>query len=209
MGVFDGTKILEERKSKFNGKVTVVSSFAWGKYIQVDGLTQSGGVVTGVWKSTLKYLKKKRSDVGRVLILGLGGGSVAVLIDKIFDYLNITGVDIDLAMVELGRKYLGLDRIDVKTEICDAESFLKNHKTIYDLIIVDTYQGDKFPEKFTSDKFLKEIRKHLNKEGVAIFNRLYFDEKRKIAQKFGEKLQTVFTKVEYFFPEANLMFICS
>lgn len=209
MGIFDGTKVLEERKSKFNGKISAIQSFAWGKYIQVDGLTQSGGVVTGVWKSTLKYLKKKRSDVGRVLILGLGGGSVAVLIDQLFNYLNITGVDIDPIMIELGRKYLGLDRIDVKTEISDAENFLKSDDTLYDLIIVDTYQGDKFPEKFTSDKFLKEVKKHLAKDGISIFNRLYFDEKRKIAQKFGEKLQTMFTKVEYFFPEANLMFICS
>jgi hypothetical protein len=47
-----GTRILEERKSKFNGDINVVRSLGFGTYIQVNNLTQSGGVVEEIWKET-------------------------------------------------------------------------------------------------------------------------------------------------------------
>ena len=40
-----GTKVLEERHSKFNGDIKVVRRLGFGTYIQVEGVTQSGGVV--------------------------------------------------------------------------------------------------------------------------------------------------------------------
>lgn len=212
MSIFDGLKILEEKESKFNGKVTVIKSLAWGTYIQVDGLTQSGGVVSDVWKRTLKYINIKEENPKKVLILGLGGGSVALLVRKIWPNSEITGVDIDPVIVELGSRHLGLGKSGVNAVIHDAMKFVRQEvksKKKYDLVIIDMYKGHDVPEKFTQDVFLKIIKKLLNKNGIAIFNRLYFGEKRKIAMKFGEKLQKVFNKVDYFFPEANLMLICN
>lgn len=221
MGIFDGIKVLEEKESKFNGKVTVIKSFAWGTYIQVDGLTQSGGVVKDVWKSTLKRIRKSQLAIRNCLILGLGGGTVAQLVKKYWPEVKITGVDIDPVIVEMGNKYLGLNKLNIDIKIEDANKFLiqsskvKNQKdnskfkSKYDLIVVDMYKGYEVPEKFLDEKFMHIIEKLLLKNSIAVFNRLYFGEKRKIAMKFGEKLQKIFPKVDYFFPEANLMFICT
>jgi spermidine synthase len=196
-----GTKILEERKSEFNGNLRVVRSFGLGTYIQADGLTQSGGIVESIWKQTLNKIKNKKQDFKDVLILGLGGGTVAKLIHKNWPETKITGVDIDPVIVELGKKYLDLDdNIDIKIQ--DAYKPIPGK---FDLVIVDLYQGDEFPKKFEDEKFLKS----LTKNKLVIFNRLYYKEKKIRALEFDKELQKVFGKVEYFYPISNVMFVCS
>ena len=195
-----GTKILEERKSRYNGNVKVLRSLGFGTYIQVNNLTQSGGVVESIWRETLKNLKTKK--LKNCLILGLGGGTVAKLIRKYWPESEITGVEIDPMMIELGKKYLGLN--NTKVIIQDAYEFIKKNKEKYDLVIVDLYIGDEFPEKFEKEEFLNK----LTKNELVIFNRLYFAEKRKEAVKFGNKLEKIFPKVDWFYPQANLMFFC-
>src|SRR3989344_2642629 len=181
------TKTLEERKSEYNGHLKVARTFGMGTYIQADGLTQSGGIVESIWKSTIGKIKNQ--DINNCLILGLGGGTVAKIIQKRWPESKITGVDIDPIMVELGKKYLDLS--DVRTKIQDAYGF---ESTGYDLVIVDLYRGDKFPKKFESGIFLKK----LTKNKLVIFNRLCYKDKKLIAIKFGEKLKGLFKHVEYF-----------
>ncbi|KKR44389.1 MAG: hypothetical protein UT76_C0005G0015 [Candidatus Woesebacteria bacterium GW2011_GWB1_40_12] len=103
-----GTKVIEEKKSEFNGNLKVMSTLGMGTYIQSDGLTQSGGIVETIWKQTLRRINHQPSTINHCLILGLGGGTVAKLVRKKWPEAKITGVDIDPIMVELGEKYLGL-----------------------------------------------------------------------------------------------------
>ncbi len=198
-----GMKILEERKSKFNRDIKVVRSLGFGTYIQVSNLTQSGGIVESIWKQTLKKVHNSYPVIHNSLILGLGGGTVAKLIKKYWPQSEITGVEIDPVMVELGKKYLGLGNAEIIIQ--DAYEYTKKNKEIYDLAIVDLYVGDEFPNKFEDEEFLKLLTKNKS----VIFNRLYFGEKRKEAVKFGNKLEKVFPKVNWFYPQANLMFICN
>jgi spermidine synthase len=79
----------------------------------------------------------------------------------------------------------------------------------YNLVIVDLYNGDKFPEQFENEEFLKIVKSHLTDGGMVVFNRLYFGDKRPQTVKFGNKLKDFFPRVEWFYPEANLMFLCS
>lgn len=204
-----GTKILEERKSKFNGNLRVVRTWGMGTYIQSDGLTQSGGIVESIWKSTLKHVAYSiKPDVKSVLILGLGGGTVAKLISKKYPNTKITGIDIDPLIIELGRKYLKLDDADVKIIVGDASN-ISNLPKSFDLIIVDLYNGDQFPKEFETENYIHLVSSLLTSRGVAIFNRLYYKDKKLKAEKFGKKLKKVFKKVESFHPVSNIMFICS
>lgn len=204
--LFVGKRVLEEVESKINGKITVVRSVGLGTYFQVGDLTQSGGVVHSVWKTALRKVKKRKNKVKNSLILGIGGGSAASLIRHFWSEASIQGVDIDPVMVELGKKYLGLDLDSVK--IKDAEDFLIKSNETYDLILVDTYLGDQYPEKFATKSYIELVKDRLGDGGMAVFNRLYYGEKRKEAVKFGEKLEKNFSKVERVYPEANLMFLC-
>ena len=203
---------MEERKSSINGKIRVLKTLGLGTYIQVEGLTQSGGVVEGIWRSTLKKVTSIKYQVSNCLILGLGGGSAAKWVRHYYPESKIVGIDIDPVMVELGKKYLGLDKLNIDIKIEDALEFL-NHKSKflnlkYNLILIDIYQGSDIPEKFQTEKFIELIKKFLSVKGIAMFNRLYFDEKRKEAMRFAKKLESIFSEVDYYYPEANVMFFC-
>jgi spermidine synthase len=200
-----GTKVLEERESKFNGHIKVSRSLGFGTYIQAEGLTQSGGIVGVIWKPTLRKIQKTNSKIQTVLILGLGGGTAAKYVGMYWPDAKIKGIDIDPVMIELGKKYLGLSQMGVEIKIADASEFSGK----YDLIIIDLYNGDKFPEKFEIPAFLNKIKNSLTENGVAVFNRLYYGEKRPATVKFGNKLMKIFSNVEWYYPEANLMLVCS
>jgi len=215
-----GVRVLEKVNSRINGKVEVIKSFAFGTYIQVGGLTQSGGVVNSVWKAALKKLKNEKTKKRKnCLILGVGGGGNAAIVGRLWPGAKITGVDIDPVMVEMGKKYFGLDELGVELVIEDAKIFLKSKiknlparqvgpKSKFDLILVDLYVGDNYPTRFESDDYIHLVKTTLASGGVAIFNRLYYGKKRKDAVRFSEKLEKIFPKVEVIYPEANVIYIC-
>ncbi len=197
-----------ETQSSFNGPISVYWDLAFGKYIKANGLTQSGGIVKEIWKETLVRIKKSKSKVKNCLILGLGGGSAAMLVQKCWPEAKITGVDIDPMMIELGKKYLGLDKIGIEIKIEDAYGVVNRSREKYELIFVDVDNGYEFPEKFNDEKFIKNVKKVLNKNGAAIFNRFYGGEKRGDSLREGNRLEKEFRQVEYFYPQANLELIC-
>lgn len=201
-----GQRILGEYKSKYNGLLTVVSDLAWGKHIKAGGLTQSGGVGEKVWRTSLEKLKKE--DVKTSLILGLGGGSIAKIIREFWPKSSIAGVEIDPLMIKLGKEFLGLSSWDVEIVEGDALEFALNEKRKYDLVCVDTYVGDSYPVQFESEEFLVGVGKMLSSNGTLVFNRLYYGDKRALANNFEKKLTQVFDTVERIYPEANVMFIC-
>jgi spermidine synthase len=200
-----GKKIVKKQRSKINGTLTVTTDFFWGTHIMAGGLTQSGGVAKNIWKDTLSRFKKK--DIKSCLILGLGGGSIAGIVSNFWPQAKITGVDIDPQIIALGKKYLKLNAKNVKIHIQDAAKFVKE-KGKYDLICLDTYIGDSFPPHLEEKSFLSDLSSSLSSDGLLIVNRLYSSEKRKDALKLEKKLLEVFPKVDRFFPEANIMFLC-
>ena len=216
-----GIKVLEEVESPINGKLTVVRDLAWGTYIKGGGLTQSGGVAEKVWRTSLNKVKGERQEVKECLILGLGGGAIAKIVRKNWPQTKIVGVDVDPIIVDLGKKYLGLDKLDVEIVIQDARDYITNNSKLskalpyrlrtknFDLVCIDMYVGDKVPAKFESEEFLELVLKLISPKGIAVFNRLYYGEKRKEAEEFHRKLIHIFKKVRPVYPEANVMYVCS
>ena len=198
-----GTTILEERESKYNGHLRVLKTWGMRTYIQSDGLTQSGGIVENIWRSTLRQIRNSNIEIRDILILGLGGGTLAKLLRKKYPNAKMTGVEIDSIIIELGKKYLDLDKYDVDIKIADVNNYSLN-PNLYSLVIVDMYSGDNFPKEFESEEFLKK----LSKFPIVIINRLYYGDKRPDTVRFGNKLEKIFKKVKWHYPEANLMFLC-
>lgn len=205
-------KVLEETDSPINGPIRVVKDIAWGKHIQVGGLTQSGGIERSVWRKGLREIKKLGLKVDNCLILGLGGGGAVRVIKKFWPEAKITGVDVDPKMVSLGKKYLEMDESEVDIVLMDAGDFVENQitkKKHFDMILVDIYVGDKVPQKFDTLKFFRAVKSLLSKDGLVIFNRLYYKEKKAEANVLFSKLKKVFSKTSLIFPEANILFVSS
>jgi spermidine synthase len=77
----------------------------------------------------------------RILILGLGGGSVARLVRALAPEAEIVGVELDREVVRLARAHLDLDEIGMRIEIADALRWLESDRTRYDAIFEDVFVG--------------------------------------------------------------------
>jgi spermidine synthase len=109
-----------------------------------------------------------------VLLLGLGLGSVPLILEKYYDRsFHFTCVEIDSHVIELASRY-ALPRIRNSVEIVegDALSFLESTEMTFDMAVMDIFIGDYVPEKFNGPEFLRLIRKTLRNDGIFLFNRL-------------------------------------
>ena len=204
-------QVLEKINSHINGQIEVIK-FAGKKRITVGGLIQSGGMVGLIWQKAIKAIRQPLT-VNHCLILGLGGGTAANLINQSFPKAKITGVEIDKVMIELGKKYFNLSKIkNLKIINQDAIKFINKQQTAqnyYSLIMVDLYLGDKIPQKSTTVDFLTKLKKALNPKGTVIFNRLFYRQHKKETEKFINKLAKIFPKIKLIKAYSNLLVFAS
>ncbi len=156
--------------SEYNGQIKL-KSFLWQKSVWIGGVEQSGPLVEAVWKKGLEKVSAK--ECHRVLILGLGCGLAAKLVAKKFPVTEITGVEIDPVMIDLGKKYFGLDKIpNLEVVIADAKRYQTKHK--FDLILVDAYKGQK-------EASVGDCRRYLKKGGEILIN--YFEPEKNFSNR--------------------------
>lgn len=206
-------ELVEEVDSSINGKIQVVRSGSRYR-LMAGGLIQSGGVLREIWNKGLKQVKerpglssKSRSfRVGQVLILGLGGGTAARLVAKLWPEAKMTGVEIDPIMIRLGKKYFDLDRFEQLTIVqADAFEWVKDQRDTFDLVLVDMYLGELIPEQSEQPKFLQDLQSILATPGKVIFNRLFYDQHRQTAEAFVKTVEKEFGGVELVHAWSNLL----
>lgn len=108
-----------------------------------------------------------------VLILGLGGGSIAKqLRGKGF---NVDVCELDTRIAEVAKKYFYLGD-DVRITVDDARHYIKTCKKEYDVIIFDTFKGEDPPNHVFTEESLAETKKLLSPDGIIFVNSLgYID----------------------------------
>jgi len=110
----------------------------------------------------------------KVLIIGLGGGTMSNTIHEIFPETSIDNIEIDPAVTKVARKYFGFfenERITAKNQ--DGRIFVKRagiKKQKYDWIILDAFNGDYIPEHLLTKEFLEEVKLLLSDDGVLSAN---------------------------------------
>ena len=193
------TTILETY-SPFSGKIRVVD-FRGEKRLMIGDLVQSvslNGTPIGhkVWGRLAAYPFKSRK-VASVLILGLGGGTVAHLISRSLKPSKIVGVEADPVVAEVGQKYFDFGEIKgLEVVVEDACKFLKKDTGQYDFVVVDTYQGDAFPKPLESRSLLLKLRSRLSEDGVLVFNRIFLLSQPHERLSFLRKLERVFGQLK-------------
>jgi len=106
----------------------------------------------------------------RVLIIGLGAGTASKQITQCYGPVEIDGVEIDPAIVDLGRKLFEMNEPNLKVTVTDGRAFLAGAQEPYDWVIVDAYQGSDIPFHLTTREFFRALRKHLSPGGVLSVN---------------------------------------
>lgn len=177
-------------KSQYNSDIELVK---FGGHLRLDmgGLTQSGWIIEQIWGKALKNLLPRGYDPHKVLILGFGAGSSAKLISKRYPNAEITGVEIDPVVIDIGKRYFKTDQIpNLRIVNHDAVHFIYDLKSkIHDLILVDCYLGDQVPQKLESTPFLKKLVTLSNR---VLINRLFWSDYQKKTISWLDKIESKF-----------------
>jgi spermidine synthase len=144
-------------------------------------------------KMTLSALLLK-PDPERILIIGLGGGTLPNALRDILPSAVIDTVEIDEAVVRVAKQFFGfVEDEQNRVYVQDARVFGKRaarRGEQYDLIILDAFDGEYIPEHLMTVEFLSEMRGLLSDDGVLVANtfagsKLYDYESATYAEAFG------------------------
>jgi len=134
----------------------------------------------------------------RILIIGLGGGTMSNTLHQLLPDSYIDNVEIDESVIKVARQYFGfLENEQIKTYSQDGRVFVKRallKKQEYDWIILDAFNGDYIPEHLMTKEFLQEIKKLLSQKGILTANtfsssKLYAYESATYKSVFGHFYQ--------------------
>lgn len=142
-------------------------------------MTVEGEILTGAYYDPFLLLPALLEGTGETLdvaILGFAAGTWARQLLATYPDradLRIVGIELDPAIVELGRRYFGgLDdpRLTVIDDV-DARVFLDATEERFDLILVDTYSSQVYvPFQTCSEEFFVAARARLADRGVLAAN---------------------------------------
>ncbi|UCF21509.1 MAG: fused MFS/spermidine synthase [Gemmatimonadota bacterium] len=171
-----------ERADPESGLLAVEQSpYAEIRVLDIDGVRHlliDGGIHTLVnrltWTSYFPYVavtelaREYFERPGRMLLLGLGGGTIA----KNYSRAGwaVDAVEIDPVVVDLAREYFGFTASDANVYEIDGREFLIRSNEIYDVIIVDAFGSSSIPFHLITRESFGLVADHLQADGVLMVN---------------------------------------
>ena len=111
----------------------------------------------------------------RILIIGLGGGTLPNTLSSLYPDSEIHAVEIDGAVIKVAEKYFGFrSRGKMKIFEEDGRMFVKRairkKEAGYDLIFLDAFDQEYIPEHLLTKEFLEELKRIMVPGGVLAAN---------------------------------------
>lgn len=137
------------------------------------------------------YLKP---DVSRVLIVGLGGGSLPTALRAVLPAAQIDTVEIDPVVVDVAKRYFNFSTgPSQRVHVADGRAFVQQaieRGERYDLVMLDAFDETYIPPHLLTRQFIAQARSLLTPGGVLAANtfsssRVYDDESATYAAVLG------------------------
>jgi spermidine synthase len=114
-------------------------------------------------------------EMERVLMIGLGGGSVQRSYQHYYTNVVVDTVELDPMVVEVAKKFFGVqETAQHRIHTQDGRLFLRRSTNTYDAIIMDAYAttryGSSIPPQLTTQEFFETVRERLSTNGVFACN---------------------------------------
>jgi spermidine synthase len=107
----------------------------------------------------------------KILMLGLGGGSISTYLGRFLPEATITTVEIDPGVITAAKTYFGLRETErMRYRAGDGRVFLNRSNERYDLILLDAYRGGYVPFHLLTREFYTLVKQRLAPGGAAAFN---------------------------------------
>ncbi len=130
-----------------------------------------------------------------LLMIGLGGGSIARFAHAQLPETRVTVVEINPAVVAAARSFFGLppDEERVKVLVADGAAYVPAHPGEYDVVLLDAFEDGRSVRSLATQPFYDACRDALRPRGVLVVN-FIADEPRmgtylaRIEQAFGGRV---------------------
>lgn len=193
---------IESTSSDYNPHLYV--SLKRGRYqLSTANAVYSYGDLYDNFAETFNRYRWDRHNPQEVLLLGLGLGSIPLLLEQVHNRIcHFTAIEIDDAVTDLAYRYVLAD-LEAPINMITADASIAVQQLPseqYDLICVDIFDDDKVPPVFESTTFLRACQQLLAPKGVLLFNRLaHTPEDRTASITFFREI------FELIFPDGQLL----
>ncbi|MDQ7091032.1 MAG: spermine synthase [Methylococcales bacterium] len=142
--------------------------------------------------------------INDVLMIGLGGGTLANYFLYHFDDCNVKVVEYRPNVLKIARSHFGLPLKEsrLKTLIADGSDYLRKQSTHdegrYPLMIIDAFDSQGMSDAVTHSAFFDHCKSALNQEGLLVINLWKTD--KALYEKISWDLQQVFHERVLFLP---------
>ena len=108
----------------------------------------------------------------RVLVVGLAAGTVSSLWTDVYGPAPITGIELDPAILEVGREWFAMDRPNLTAVAADGRQWLSRQDSsqVWDVVLVDAYRVPYIPFHLTTVEWFELVDDHLAADGVVAVN---------------------------------------
>jgi spermidine synthase len=114
------------------------------------------------------FLEKKPE---KILLIGLGAGSIPKVMAKYYPDAKIDIVEIDEDVLKVAKKYFFFEQTqNMNITIMDGRSFLRRSGEKYDLIFLDAYDDLSIPFHLTTKEFFEIVKERLSPNGIVASN---------------------------------------
>lgn len=144
------------------------------RFMLIDGATHTI-VDPATWTSGFPYVnvleigKHLHPEPGRMLLVGLGGGSVAK--SYAADGWQVDAVEIDPVVTRMARRWFGLTGDEATVHHDDGRRFLAlQPPASYDLIVMDAFGSSSIPFHLVTEEVFALIRTRLAPGGLLAMN---------------------------------------
>lgn len=115
----------------------------------------------------VRSICSKSPEKSNALILGLGGGPMANILNNLG--FNVDALELDQRIAEIARQYFGLSG-KVNVVVDDARHYLEVSHKKYDVILFDVYRGESPPPHVFTLESLTKTKSLLKDDGLIIVN---------------------------------------
>jgi spermidine synthase len=136
-----------------------------------------------------------QAQVRKVAVIGLGGGTAVREFTSAYGSIPIDGVEIDNAIVNMGRQYFHMNEPNLHVIVQDGRYFLQTTSQKYDVVAIDAYQQPYVPFQLTTKEFFQEVRNHLTPTGVAVINAGRTNTDFRLVEALAQTMHSVYPNV--------------
>jgi spermidine synthase len=142
-----------------------------------------------------------RPDAKKMLLIGLGGGSIPKKAQKEFPSMEIDVVEIDPEVIQIAKNSFNVrEGKNLRLHAQDGRLFLSRSQNQYDIIMIDAYFSDAMPFHLATREFFELAHKKLTPNGIVVANLIsaVTGPAGKIARAFVKTQRRVFPQTYVF-----------